>query len=115
MIAVSRPSSPRPSSPRHLRRKARQSPPYLALAETFECAVPELSDALPRYAEHRADFLERVFPPAVEAEVEAQHLRVARRERAQRPFDLVGKEPVHRKRSEERRVGKECRLRWSPD
>src|SRR5256885_6524861 len=30
------------------------------------------------------------------------------------PLDEKMRDPLHRRRSEERRVGKECRSRWSP-
>src|SRR6476646_8092717 len=51
---------------------------------------------LARHTEHRADLLERVLPSALEAEVQAQHPRVARRERPERELDLVREEAVHR-------------------
>src|SRR5688500_2785316 len=79
-----------------LGREAAEGAPDVALAEPLERAVAQLAHALARDAEHRADLLERVLAPALEAEVEAQHLGVARRERAERLLDLVGEEAVHR-------------------
>ena len=65
-------------------------------SEPLERAVAQLADALAGDAEHAADLLERVLAPALEPEVEPQHLGVARRQRAERLLDLVGEEAVHR-------------------
>ena len=70
--------------------------PDVALAQALERTVAQLADPLARDAEHRADLLERVLAPALEAEVQPQHLRVARRQRVERLLDLVGEEAVHR-------------------
>src|ERR1043166_8266716 len=59
-----------------------------------------------RFVDPKAEFL---FVPA------DQVMAVAEREGAT-PFDVKGVELGHhgKERSEERRVGKECRSRWSP-
>src|SRR5215208_384285 len=79
-----------------LRGEAAERAAHVALAKALERAVAELPDALARDAEHRADLLERVLAPALQAEVQPEHLRVARRERAEGLLDLVGEEAVHR-------------------
>ena len=66
-------------------REAAQRAADVAFAQALERAVAELANALARDAEHGADFLERVLASALEAEVEAQHLRVARRQRRRAP------------------------------
>src|SRR5260221_7518309 len=82
-----------PSRP--LRREAAQRTPDISFAEPLERPIAELTNPLASDAEHAADFLERVLASAFEAEVEAQHLRVARRQRGQRLLDLVREEAVH--------------------
>src|SRR5512138_2294552 len=67
----------------------------VAFAEALEGTVAELAHALARDAEHRTDFLERVLASALESEVQAEDLRVARRERTERLLDFVGEEAVH--------------------
>src|SRR5215208_1018678 len=81
---------------RRLRGEAAERAAHVAFAKALERAVAELPDALARDAEHRADLLERVLAPALQAEVQPEHLRVARRERVERLLDLVGEEAVHR-------------------
>src|SRR5690606_21185204 len=70
---------------------------HVAFAQALQRAVAQLAHALARDAEHAADLLEGVLAPAGQAEVEAQHLRVARRERAERGLDLFAQEVVHRR------------------
>src|SRR5215211_5322697 len=57
---------------------------HLALAQALERAVAELPDALARDPQDVADLLQRVLAPALQAEVELQHLGVAGLQRAQR-------------------------------
>src|SRR5512135_2629676 len=68
----------------------------VAFAQALEGAVAKLAYPFARDAEHGTDFLKRVLAAALETEVQAQHLGVARRERAERLLDLVGEEAVHR-------------------
>src|SRR5688500_6794067 len=63
--------------------EAAQGPAHIAFAKALERAVAQLSHALAGHAEHRADLLERVLAPTFEAEVQAEHLRVTRRQRAE--------------------------------
>src|SRR5688500_17692855 len=80
---------------RALRREAAQRATDVALAKALERAIAKLTDALARDAEHRADLLERVLTSALESEVQAEDLRVPRRERAERLLDLVVQEAIH--------------------
>ena len=57
-----------------------------------------------KFVDPKAEFL---FVPA------DQVMAVAEKEKAT-PYDVRGVELGHHGRSEERRVGKECRSRWSP-
>ena len=52
--------------------------------------------------------LERVLPAEMEIKQEGEEILV------NRPNDLKKMRSLHGLRSEERRVGKECRSRWSP-
>ena len=67
-----------------LRGEAAQRAADVAFAKPLERAVAQLANAFTGDAEHGADLLERVLAPTFEAEVQAQHLRIARRQRAQR-------------------------------
>src|SRR2546430_7635711 len=91
-----------------LRREARERLPHVSVPQPFQRPIAQLPHPLARHAEHAADLLARVLATAVQAGIQSQHLAVAPLQRAQRLLDLV------RQRSEERRVGKECRSRWSP-
>src|SRR5690348_2862971 len=81
---------------RPLRCEAAKRPAHIPLTQPLQRPVAQLADPLARDAEHRADLLERVLASAFKAEVEAQHLGVARRQGAERLLDLVGEEAVHR-------------------
>src|SRR5438309_655347 len=80
----------------NLRCEGPQRLAHRAFAQPLQGAVAQLADALARDAEHAADLLQGVLAPAVQPEVEAQHLRVALLETVQRRLDLVGQEAVHR-------------------
>jgi hypothetical protein len=56
-----------------------------------------LPDPFPGDAEHAADFLERVLAAAVQPEIQAEDLGVARRQGLESGLDLVGEEPFHRR------------------
>src|SRR5690606_14166315 len=77
-------------------REARQRATGVAFLEPLQGPISELAHSLTGHAEHLADLLERVLATAVEAEVQSQHSRVARRQRGQRLLDLVGEEVIHR-------------------
>src|SRR4051812_49408773 len=65
-------------------REAAERAADVPLAEALEGAVAELADPLAGDAEHGADLLERVLAPALEPEVQAEDLGVARREGVER-------------------------------
>src|SRR5262245_15456689 len=68
----------------------------VSFAETLERPIAELANPLACDAEHGADLLERMLATTLETEVQTQDLRVTRWQRAERLFDLVGEEAVHR-------------------
>src|SRR5436190_11571815 len=68
----------------------------VAVAQTLQRAIPELANALTGHAEHAADLFERVLAPAVETEVQPQHLGVPPLQRVQRLLDLIRQEAIHR-------------------
>src|SRR2546430_6182253 len=70
------------------------------------CALP-ISYVVRPY--HLHDFLEKVSDLLVEIKVIEAPIRLVRRE-----FGALRKKKQALNRSEERRVGKECRSRWSP-
>src|SRR2546430_1988772 len=80
----------------NLRCEGPQRLAHRAFAQPLQGAVAQLADALARDAEHAADLFQRVLPPAVQPEVEAQHLGVALLQAVQGRLDLVGQEAVHR-------------------
>src|SRR5688572_27716834 len=98
MGAYSAPISyfPFPISPVRSRRKTPQRATHIAFTQPLQRTIAQLADAFACDAEHRADLFERVLATALETKVEAQHLRIPRRERAERLLDLVGEEAVHR-------------------
>src|SRR5881394_285376 len=81
---------------KRLRGEARERLPDVSVPQPLQCAVTQLPDALPSDAEHAADLFERVLAPAVETEVQPQHLGVTPLQRVQRLLDLVRQEAVHR-------------------
>src|SRR4051812_18836784 len=81
---------------RCLRGEAAEGAAHVPFAQTLERPVAKLAHTLARDTEHGTDFLERMLAAAFEAEVEAQHFRVARRQRAERLLDFVSEEAVHR-------------------
>src|SRR5512140_268288 len=74
----------------NLRGETRQRPSHLALAQPPEGAVAQLADPFAGDAEHAADLLEGELAPAIEAEVEPQHLGVTRLQGAEGVVDLLG-------------------------
>src|SRR5437879_13418983 len=80
----------------NLRCEGPQRLAHRAFAQPLQGAVAQLPDALARDAEHAADLLQGVLAPAVQPEVEAQHLRVALLETVQRRLDLARQEADHR-------------------
>jgi hypothetical protein len=64
--------------------EAAEGASHVAFTQPLERAVAELTHPFARDAEHGADLLERVLAAALESEVQAQHLRIARRQRAER-------------------------------
>src|SRR5439155_1985460 len=73
------------------------------------CALPIWADA---YSMERCT----QQPPPMNAVPKAKPLRAARRPAVSSAAPAaVNSVPVFTSRSEERRVGKECRSRWSPD
>src|ERR1700694_3918028 len=79
-----------------LRGEAAERAADVTFTEPLERTVAELANALAGDAEHRTDFFERVLAPALESEVQAKHLCVAWRKRAERLFNLIGEKAVHR-------------------
>src|SRR5690606_33459136 len=71
-------------------REARQRATGVAFLEPLQGPISELAHSLTGHAEHLADLLERVLATAVEAEVQSQHSRVARRQRGQRLLASLG-------------------------
>src|SRR6266536_3501973 len=80
----------------NLRCEGPQRLAHRAFAQPLQGAVAQLADALARDAEHAANLFQRVLPPAVQPEVEAQHLGVALLQTVQGRLDLVGQEAIHR-------------------
>src|SRR5881394_4645207 len=81
---------------KRLRGEARERLPDVSVPQPLQCAVTQLPDALPSDAEHAADLFERVLAPAVETEVQPQHLGVTPLQRVQRLLDLIRQEAIHR-------------------
>src|SRR5919107_5409275 len=77
------------------RREARQCPPHLALAQPFQSPISKLTDSFSGDTQHAADLLQGMLSSAIEPEVEAEHLGVARREGAERGIDLFDEEVLH--------------------
>src|SRR5688572_8251295 len=73
-----------------------QRAPDVAFTQPLERAITQLTHALARNAEHRADLLERVLTTALEPEVQPEHLCVPWRKRTECLLDFVGEEAVHR-------------------
>src|SRR5690348_17962585 len=76
------------------------------------CALPILGDALPNYPGHRCAESLRIRKLTV---VESVRLFVQIAEQVKWFHADVGSVDASLERSEERRVGKECRSRWWPD
>src|SRR4051812_23712477 len=66
----------------------------VAFAQPAQRPVAELADPLARHPQHVADLLERVLALALEAEVQPEHLGVARVERLQRLAHRLREQPV---------------------
>src|SRR4051812_32932014 len=66
------------------------------MAQAAQRFAFDLADALTSEAELLADFLQRVLPPVLEAEAQAQDTRLTRRERAKHLFDLLAEEVLIR-------------------
>src|SRR2546425_751763 len=58
--------------------------------------IAQLAHALARHAQHAADLLERVLAPAVQAEIESQHLGIPSLQRVEGRLDLIRQEAIHR-------------------
>src|SRR3954469_20990068 len=67
----------------------------IALAEPLERAVAKLTYTLTRDAEQRSDLLEGMLPPTLQAKVQSENLRIARRQSRKCSLDLVVEEAVH--------------------
>src|SRR5206468_6069317 len=67
----------------------------VTFTQTLQRAIAELANTLTRDAKHRADLLEGVLAPTFETKVQPQHLRIARRQGAERLLDLVVEETIH--------------------
>src|SRR5688500_798832 len=80
---------------RTLRREAPECTAHITFTKALERAIAELSNALARHAEHRANLLERVLTSAFEPEVETEHLCVTWWQRAERLLDLIVEEAIH--------------------
>src|SRR3954467_4435105 len=78
-----------------LRGEASECTANVALAQSLQRTIAKLANTLTRDAEHRADLLERVLAPTLETEVQSGHLRIARRQRAERLLDFVVEETIH--------------------
>src|SRR3954451_13219613 len=79
-----------------LRGEAAERPADIAFAQALERPIAELAHPLTGDAEHGTDLFERVLSAAFETEIEAKHLRIARRQGGECLLDLVGEEAVHR-------------------
>ena len=83
--------------------------------ETDQMGVIHNSNYFRWFEEARTDFMERVGLPY--AKMEEMGLRIAVTDSAcsyKSPVHYGDEAVVESSRSEERRVGKECRSRWSP-
>src|SRR5439155_1824216 len=90
---ITRPAHfPCPTSHFRRRRSGGETPersPHVAFTQTLQRAIPKLTHALARHAEHRTDLLEGVLAAAFESEIQPENLRIARRQRAECLLDFI--------------------------
>src|SRR4051812_33182500 len=85
-----------PASPLTSCCEARQRPTDLALTQSLQGPVAKLAHPLPGNAQHSSDLLQRMLPAPVQAEIEPEHLGIARGQRSQRVVHLFRQKVLHR-------------------